>query len=436
VRGLQQQRGRGVGRWRSAVVQIALVCGAGGLQAQALPLEQPTGTNNIIDMEFDWARDGVLCATCNFGVGNSRFAFIDNENKLWVGQVDFNTGAFYPPDGRGTLIDPIAVAPREVGNGPEWAFSQRGSELVYDRWTDGQPRTLANMVLGFARMGNGSWVPSTVEGSGGMALPVGSMDPTDDFPSVHYQNLSLRSTLYWRDITPGAAQVTMPLSSTDKGMTRRWVPGTRDIIITALASAQTQPGASRAGPTAAPVIYKQVFLFHTGTGELEQLTFDPVDKLWGFMWSAPEYDNEKVFFVVTGGNKLSIYRKLPRWDGQMRWRVVSTIDMPTATPYINSPEPFVHNGKSYIFFALSSNPDLHDYTATTLIAITGLEPGSLKALTSDTNPARVRKDPEYFVTANGPYLYYNRYLVPGSPDDPRINEGVFRVDTGLGPPVR
>ena len=126
---------------------------------------------------------------------------------------------------------------------------------------------------------------------------------------------------------------------------------------------------------------------------------------------------------------------MKRPDRTLRWRVVKTITMPTDTPYISSPEPFVHNGKSYIFFTLSANPDLHDYTATTRLVMTGLEPGTMKMLTSDTDPPRVRKDPESFITANGPYIYYNRYLVPKSPEDPRINEGVFRVDTGLGPLV-
>jgi hypothetical protein len=44
----------------------------------------------------------------------------------------------------------------------------------------------------------------------------------------------------------------------------------------------------------------------------------------------------------------------------------------------------------------------------------------------------VRRDPEYFITAKGPYIYYNRYL-PETDSRPAISEGVFRVDTQLGP---
>ena len=55
-------------------------------------------------------------------------------------------------------------------------------------------------------------------------------------------------------------------------------------------------------------------------------------------------------------------------------------------------------------------------------------------LTNDTSVFRLRLDPEFFITAQGPFIYYNR-LVPATADFPDgINDGVWRVDTGLGPP--
>jgi hypothetical protein len=106
--------------------------------------------------------------------------------------------------------------------------------------------------------------------------------------------------------------------------------------------------------------------------------------------------------------------------------------MPAATPYIGSPEPFVHNGRSWVFFWLSAKPS--SSSSVSLIAMTGIDPAvpSLRALTSATSPARSRRDPEYFITANGPYIYYSRFLLPTS-TRPLTSEGVFRVDTGLGP---
>lgn len=405
----------------------ALIAGSSfAAWGQNLPPEVQVGTADIMDHEFDWGRNGVNCPTCNFGAGNSRFAYIDNDNILWVGYVDFSSGDFFPRNGKAVRIDTNATSAREIGNGPEWMLSERGSELMYNRWTDGLPKRAENMILGFARMGNGSWVAGTVDGSQAQVLPVGSLDATDPIPSVHYQTYPKfggGGRMFWRDVLPDSTGRRIPIISDDPAMTRRWVPGSRDIIITAPAS-----------PDAAGVVYKQVFLFHTETGALDQLTFDPLDKLWAFMWKAPEYNNENLFFVVVGGTHLNVYRNLPRKNGAARWRVINSIAMPTATPYVSSPEPFVHNGRSWIFFSLAAIPDLHDFSATSLIAMTGIAPGSsaVKMLTSDSTPPRARRDPEYFITANGPYLYYNRYI-PATNSRPQINEGIFRVDTGLGP---
>ena len=54
-------------------------------------------------------------------------------------------------------------------------------------------------------------------------------------------------------------------------------------------------------------------------------------------------------------------------------------------------------------------------------------------LTNDAQTPRLRLDPEYFITAQGPFIYYNR-LVPETASHPPINDGVWRVDTNLGPP--
>ncbi len=41
---------------------------------------------------------------------------------------------------------------------------------------------------------------------------------------------------------------------------------------------------------------------------------------------------------------------------------------------------------------------------------------------------------DYFITAQGPFIYYNGYK-PQTDTRPFIGEGVWRVDTQLGPPV-
>ena len=426
---MKKSTGRGAPWMRRAAVAALFITTPLAALAQPMPAEVKVGTAVIIDHEFDWGRDGVYCQTCNYGAGNSRFSYIDRDHNLWVGYVDFYTGNFLPADGRAVLVDTNAVAPVEIGNGPEWTFSARGSELVYTRWTDGQAHTPMSMNVGFARMGGGSWLAGTVEGTDARVMPVGTMDVDDATPAVHYQNVAIGniiSNLFWRDIVPQSTVHQLPIYNNDPGMTRRWVPGTRDIIITA-------PAVFDSNGT----VYKQVFLYNTATGVMKQLTFDAGHKLWAFMFQAPEYDNENVFFVMVNGTQLDVYRNFPRPNAPRgqgdRWRVVNTINGPPTMPYISSPEPFVHNGHSYIFFSVTANSDLHEFAASA-IAITGIDTSvqPMRLLTTDDNPPRARRDPEYFITANGPYIYYNRYLL-ATASSPQISEGMYRVDTGLGP---
>ena len=50
---------------------------------------------------------------------------------------------------------------------------------------------------------------------------------------------------------------------------------------------------------------------------------------------------------------------------------------------------------------------------------------------NDTSVFRLRIDPEYYVTAQGPFNY-NR-LVRETETTPALNDGLWRVDLGLGP---
>jgi hypothetical protein len=277
-------------------------------------------------------------------------------------------------------------------------------------------------------MDAGVWTAGPIEGTKGRVLPLGTDDPDGPYPFLHFQNFSTPTrptTLYWRGLYPDSTEVAIPMSSSQANITRRWVPHTLDIIITAPESAITP---TVAGST------RQVFLYHAASGTIEQLTFDEVNKFWAFMWQAPEFDGEEVFVVMVGGDRLRVYRNLDDGTGEMAWTVVKTINMPADTPYVTSPEPFVHNNRSWISFTLSSDPTGRDFTKPSLIAMSGIVPGvdSLRPLTSATD--RVRRDPEYFITANGPYIYYNRYLPAAAPGGRPTSEGVFRVDTQMGPP--
>ncbi len=396
---------------------VGLVCSMGAWAAPEVLVSTP----DVKDIEFDSGRDGAFCASCNSGAGNARYVHVTKSGEMWIGLLDPTTGDFIHRDGRGVLVDHNVCGPASVGNGPEWMFSTRGSELTYTRWADGTANEPQNRSLGLARFEQGAWSAGSVVGTQFRQNPGGSLDVGDTAPTVIYTNTA-RDTLYWRQVG-GAVQGenVIPLDYPPKSsITRRFIPGTKSILLTGPAP---RDGSGN--------VYRQVFIYNMDTNELRQLTFDPIDKNSGFMWRAPEFGNRWTFFTVVNNTDIRIYRKLGDDDGAADWELIKTVSSGDDMPFVGSPEYFTHNGKSWIYFWLSE--DQSRSTARSRIAMTGIEPAvpSLTLLATDTDGiARSRRDPEHYITAQGPYLYYIRMRV-----DSRLSkyEGIHRVDTGLGP---
>lgn len=418
------------GRAAARVLAVAAVLGAGTLfmglvggQSAILPEVQVT-TAAIPDYEFDSARDGHYCPTCNGGDGNSRLVFGDGSNNLWVGHVDFQTGAFVPADGRGTLVATDAALATDYGNGPEWQFSASGSQFAYTKCqAPCEPLNGATASIGLATQTGGVWSTTMLPGSLGRASPMSTLDTTDTDPYINYVTTD-KTAWYVRKNSALGVEIQLPLSALSNGNARRWVPGTRKIIF------------QGHDPNDPQVLRDQMYTYDVDSGELEQLTNNPDGVVGGFMWRAPEFNNEFVFFTMAKfRQKILVYRKLPGADRVLRWTIVKTIKGPDALPYFFSPEPFVHNGRSYIFTQVSSTAKFFDRTVPNQLAISGIDPlrQDARLLTNDSGTPRLRLDPEYFITAQGPFIYYNR-LFPETDTHPAGNDGIWRVDTKLGPP--
>lgn len=409
----------------SACVLLAL---APAVQAQPYSPEVQVGARGITDYEFDWGRDGVYCPSCNVGAGNNRFAFIDADGNLWVGHVNPDTGGFVPSDGKGKLVDTNTVPAKTLGNGPEWMSLTKASALVYDRWIDGKRHSFTNHCVGFAHVAtNGSWEGGCLDGTKGYVLPIGTYTPGDEKPLLSYQNFSqVITNVYWRSMKEGSPQHPVITGSAQTGITRRWVTGTHKLFLTAPAK-----------PDEHGRVYRQAFVYSADTDTLEQLTFDPTSKTSGFMWKAPDHNNKFLFFVRVGVTEVDVYALKNNDSGQPTWQVVKRIIPSSDNPFVYSAEPMVYEGKSYIFMSVSAEKQGHNLDVTSQIAISGIDPNvsSYRVLTSDNPDPRARRDPEYYITSNGPYLYYNRYILADGEQQAHI-EGVFRIETGLGPQAK
>jgi len=121
----------------------------------------------------------------------------------------------------------------------------------------------------------------------------------------------------------------------------------------------------------------------------------------------------------------------------LRWTPFQSITAPAEQACIaGSPEAFVHNGRSWSVLATAD----HDKAASLsniaiAIAIASIDPQrpEFRRLTDAGSPRRWRPDPEYFVNDTGVHDHHNRAR---SMRKTMIPEGVWRVDTGLGPPQR
>jgi len=430
-------------RRRSLGILVATLALSGSFSLHAQqPNEVQVSTIAFGDTEFDWGRDGVSCPTCNFWQGNSRFNWTDVDHNLWVGHVDPNTGALDPPAGNNELVDQNAYFWRTFGNGPEWAFSTQDdqviSQLVYTRYVR-EPKLHAFAGAAFATMTNGTWTPAFLPGAiasngnsmdNSSRLPEASQCNTDTVPLTLFTNFTKPREAFWEDTTTaaGTAPTLTPFGSYYDGAGVRWVPCTHQLTFQ-----------GSAPPDAEGNVFQQVFWYDTDTGVIQQLTSSSYGKHTSFMFQAPEFNNDYVFFTVAAHQEIDVYQQVGNYDnGAPKFKIVNQIRSPDpAEPYINSPEPFINctpTCQSYIFMTLSADSTQGGgHTVPNGLAVTNIDPANpmFKILVpANASPAMQRLDPEYFITANGPYLYYSLYSI-----SPKFRIlGFYYVDMGLGAP--
>lgn len=381
-----------------------------GVQSATAPEIQVTGTT-MADPEYDQV--------------GARFTFVDESGNLWIASFDPATGNFIPTNGQGILVDSNAAQAKDFGNGPEWVFSQQGAQIVYTRYRPGVPHSAGTAGVALAQQANGQWsgafMPVGIRTA--THTPSGTQNTSDPVGRISFNGQS-GVAFYWQNANDPSSEQPVPQSDQGDG-TRRWVDGTHAILFTAVADANGT---------------HQVYLYDTDTSTLTQLTSDAGDKQGGFMWKAPEFNNAMVFFTTVDRTRLQVYQQQTDNNGVTVWALIDTITMPLTLPYLYSPEPLVYNGHSYIFMQVSAATTATPTYASNLrypsqMAITGIVAAhpDFRMLTTDGTTKYVRADPEYVLLNAGPSIYYNKYI-PATATTAAVPLGIWRVDTGLGPP--
>lgn len=420
-----------------AMIGAAAVCGP-LVHAHQFP-EVNVSPDDFGDTEYDSARDGIYCSTCNFGEGNSRFNWTDPLGHLWLGHINWETGALQPRNGKAEIVDSHAAFWSAFGNGPEWAFSQQGSQLVYTRYVPGMPRTPAYAGAAMATMVDGVWTagflpgaiaPTGTPGAGNTILPEASQGGLDPVALVLYLNLAIPPQMFTEQVVlTGASPNLTPFGSFANGISERWVPGTHQLLFLGYAP-----------PDANGVVYQQVFWYDMDTNAVAQLTTDSTNKDNCFMFQAPEFNDTYVFYTVANNATIDVYEQTGFDNsGAPQFQLINQISSPDPLyPSITSTEPFINCTpacRTYIFMALPAVENKNPSMVPSGLAVTNIDPANpfFEELTNSSSPVRRRVDPEYFITAKGPFLYYNR-VIPATSTTPAKSEGEFFIDMLLGAP--
>jgi hypothetical protein len=214
----------------------------------------------------------------------------------------------------------------------------------------------------------------------------------------------------------------------------RWVPCTHHLTFIGAAP-----------PDALGNVYQQVFWYDIDSQVVQQLTSDPYSHTEAYMFQAPEFGDAYVLTTVANGGQIEVYEQTDTMSSgapvlQLVNRITSNDPQ---EPYIIGTEPFIHCSptcKTYVFMKLTPVPiDANNDNLNKVangIAVAGIDPAQplFKLLyPSWATPTIQRMDLEYFITANGPYLYYDRNTI-ASPTTTFVQSGRWYVDMQLGAP--
>jgi hypothetical protein len=213
---------------------------------------------------------------------------------------------------------------------------------------------------------------------------------------------------------PRAVGAAIP-DSTDLGQ-GRWIPGGDSIVF-----AQPLDGVN------------QLASYDIHSGITTTLTSGPVHKSKPFAARAPDLGNEVVLTAAETDDATGGYDK---WIGVYRqlngvWTRIKQIFSPSAElPAVDSVEPFVFGGKTYISFLAIKDPDTSPNRRRrgAAVFIASVDPGDdFVREVSTKSETMVRRDPEPFATNQAAFIYYTEIMTNRS-------GRIHRCATGLEAP--
>jgi hypothetical protein len=351
-----------------------------------------------------------------FWVAGRKVTWQDEEDDIWIADVDPNTGSLIPENGQGRLVGraiSIEGSLSQPGswNGPEWGFSKRGAEVFYTaRDAAGIPQIARH------NLAENKTDLVTRGGNTGRAGPLPSKNWDDEKVAVMYFLGRFRDNIgRWRYVGESIDRTFPSAYFATSGP--QWVDG-EPALVSNIKDAEG---------------FIQVALFNISTGTTTPLTQGRSDKFDTYFFRDPELQGRKMFLVTQAlakptatvpsvANEIVVFQE----DGSGKYLPYSTISLSRRFPGQRfnhwSAEPFIYKGKTYISFAVMAEGG-ETYASPSDIYIASLDGSLLVKMNQNTQPVRCI-DPESFPTPDQLFIYY--YTV-----EPRKPRELHRVSLRL-----
>jgi hypothetical protein len=421
------------------------------------------------DIEFDWARDGRFCSTCNFGSTNSQVNWTDRDNNLWVNYVNQVTGMFTPNSGRETNVAPAqAFFWQDWGNGPEWAFStpvagqDPVSQLVYTAFANGEPATYeySGAALAWETGNSGgiaTWAYNFFPGAysppkDNTVLPLASQCVSDTFASAVFENLLTPTQMFTETVSTatGTQPFETPFGPLANGIGERFVACAHD-------ANSPYPQSTRwltfqGDVTIGDNVLQQEFWYDMDNPiAAYPLTFDPTTKQRGVMFKAPDFPDANgnatyILMTVAADMQIEVFQQTgTNSNGSPIMTLVNTIYSPDpAEPYMFDPKAFINCTPKCVTYVVMGLGTVAESQQTESepngLGVTTLNPNNpfFEVLVTANNTQvdgliAQRLDPKVFITDTGPVVYYD-FLNTYSATTPYNDQGIYMINMNLGQP--
>ena len=327
----------------------------------------------------------------------SALTWNDTDGKLWLAWIDRATGLIVPANGKGMLLDPDSMKRDDsqlTKNGPEFALAAGGDVIVTTKFATSKHIARNARISITAPLlpssscsyisADGLWCTNHLDANHIRFSPYGSNVDNDPAPRISYVDND--GNHYWREVFN---------PSTERPIVG--MPANNFPVRHVVATTRPSGGAGHRLPDRRRHRHGAgLQATSTSTGAVE-LTFDAGKKYEVWSGARPSSVTSSLITLVNN-TELRIYRNLPDGATTPRpWKAVLSYKAPAGNK-IWSPEPFVYQGRSFIFMSHTVRP-LSIRTEAWIASVGPRQAASAHHADRAAGPA---SRPQVFITDRGP----------------------------------